>query len=112
MKTDEGGKWRLDLVNKVMAHHIVSMGAEVAEEEGNKKRHPNMSRPESRLEDVPEDTLPSFRRAIARTYAHKRIAEEEPDDPMSGVWENTDREEEHIVSDPRGEQVRARRAQE
>ena len=32
MGTDEDGKRRLDLANETMAHHIVNMGAEGAEE--------------------------------------------------------------------------------
>ena len=97
MKTDEDGKRRLDLANETMAHHIVNMGAEVAEEEDSKKRRLDSSRlaaersegPVPEADRMPDDTLPSVRAAMGgkdaspAAVARKRRAEEEPDDPRS-----------------------------
>ena len=79
MQTDEDGRRRLELVAETMRQRVVDISAEIAEEEESKKR---------RLEnDAPvgePEMLPSIR---AELYG-KRRAEEEPDDPRSGTWQN------------------------
>ena len=116
MRTDEDGKRRLDLVNETMAHHIVNMGAEVAEEGDSKKPRLDTGQsegvgrdlPELRPEGLPDDALLSFRAAMGgkdaspAAVARKRRAEEEPDEPRSGTWANIGQEEEEDAPIPGG----------
>ena len=94
MMTDDDGRRRVELAAENMVNRIVGITGDVAEEEESKKRRlETATAAENSVPALPEEVLPSVRAArggkdavTPANAAAKRKAEEEPDDPRSGVY--------------------------
>ena len=106
MMTDDDGRRRVEHANETITTHIVGITADIGEGEENQKRFKTGSDDIAEPADLPEDIPPSVSAALggkdaitpANAAARKRRAEEEPDDPRSGVCANTGQDDDAAIS--------------
>ena len=111
MMTDPEGRRRVELASDNITRHIVDISGDIAEEEEtNKRRREERTDQTTAAENLrststnlPDEVPPSVRAAMFGKDAvpdRKRRAEDDPDDPRSGVWQNVgDFKDEDNVAD-------------
>ena len=110
MMTDPEGRRQVELASDNITRHIVDISGDIAEEEEtNKRRREERTDQTTAAENLrststnlPDEVPPSVRAAMFGKDAvpRKRRAEDDLDDPRSGVWQNVgDFENEDDVAD-------------
>ena len=97
MMSDPEGRRRVELASDNITRHIVEISGDIAEEEETNKRRRERADQTTASEHLrstsaPDEVPPSVRAAMFGKDAvpgRKRRAEDDPDDPRSGVWQNT-----------------------
>jgi hypothetical protein len=106
MMTDDDGRRRVERANETITRHIVGITGDIGEGEEDQKRFKTGSGDIAEAADLPEDIPPSVSAALggkdaitpANAAARKRRADEEPDDPRSGVWANAGQDDDAAIS--------------